>query len=83
MEIFALFLVMSLFLTCIVLGEGRGWFGNKETLAGKSASVSINAILTTNTRGVMFFYEKNVMHVLLFKPPLKPPATCDSAIASG
>ena len=31
----------------------------------------------------MFFYEKNVMHVLLFKPPLKPPATFDFAIASG
>lgn len=48
---FGTFLVMLLFLTCIVLGEGRGWCGNKETLACKAASVSINAILTTNARG--------------------------------
>ena len=59
---FGTFLVMLLFLTCIVLGEGRGWCGNKETLACKAASVSINAILTTNARGE---WTEKYEHVLL------------------
>ena len=58
---FGTFLVMLLFLTCIVLGEGRGWCGNKETLACKAASVSINAILTTNARGEWTEKYENVL----------------------